>query len=58
MQPVPVDALRLLNVIIDDQLWATRVLGQCLGGVVQATPEMIQDARYQRVLEYSRQQEV
>lgn len=58
MQPVPVDALRLLNVFIDDLLWVTRELRQCLGGIVQATPEMIQDARYQRVLEYSRQQGV
>ena len=50
----PVDALRLLNVIIDDQPWAPRELGQCLDAIVQATPELTRDARYQRLFEYSR----
>jgi hypothetical protein len=54
----PVDALRLLNVIIDDQPWAPRELGQCLEAIVQATPELTQDARFQRLLEYARRRGV
>ncbi|EOV0937745.1 anti-phage defense-associated sirtuin Dsr1 [Pseudomonas aeruginosa] len=50
----PVEVLRLLNVIIDDQPWTTREVGQCLEAIVQATPGLAQDAQYRRLLEYSR----
>ncbi len=54
----PLDALRLLNVIIDDLPWAPRELGQCLDAIVQATPDLTQDARYHRLFEYSRRRGV
>jgi hypothetical protein len=54
----PVDALRLLNVIIEDQTWAPRELGQCLHAIVQAAPNLLQDARYRRLAEYSRRREM
>lgn len=49
-----VDALRLLNIIIDEQPWVPSELGQCLGAIVQATPKLKEDRRYQRLFEYSR----
>ncbi|WP_223516279.1 anti-phage defense-associated sirtuin Dsr1 [Pseudomonas sp. GL-B-19] len=50
----PRDALRLLSLVIDDQPWAPRELGQCLDLIVQTTPELTQNERYQRLLDYSR----
>jgi hypothetical protein len=50
----PADALRLLNLIIDDQQWAPRELRTCLDQIVQAAPLLIQNAHYQRLQEYSR----
>ncbi len=50
----PGDALRLLNAIIDDQPWAPRELGECLNAISQASPELLQDRRYQRLAEYAR----
>lgn len=52
------DALRLLNIIIDDQPWAPRELGQCLDTIVKVIPELARDDRYQRLFEYSRQRGV
>jgi hypothetical protein len=52
------DALRMLDAVIDDQQWAPRELGQCLDGIVQAAPPLAQDARYQRLREYSRRRGV
>ena len=50
----PMDALRLLNAIIDDQPWAPRELQQCLDAIAQASPLLTRDAQYQRLTEYSR----
>ena len=50
----PADALSLLNAVTDDQQWGPRELGQCLDQIVQATPNLTQDARYLRLREYSR----
>ncbi|WP_151636009.1 anti-phage defense-associated sirtuin Dsr1 [Noviherbaspirillum aerium] len=50
----PEDALRLLDVVIDDQQWAPRELRQCLDEIVYAAPQLGQDARYMRLQEYSR----
>ncbi len=50
----PEDALRLLNVVIADQQWAPRELGQCLDKIEQVVPQLAQDARYKRVSEYFR----
>jgi hypothetical protein len=51
----PVDALKLLNTIIDNQMWGPRELGKCLGAIAQSAPELLQDARFQRLRDYSRQ---
>ncbi len=50
----PTDALCLLNAVIADQQWEPRELGQCLDQIVQAAPNLKQDARYLRLREYSR----
>lgn len=50
----PADALRLLGAVIADQQWAPRELGQCLGEIAQAAPQLAQDDRYQRLSEYIR----
>lgn len=50
----PADGLRLLNVILKDQQWAPRELGQGLDVIVQVDPVLAQDARYLRLREYSR----
>lgn len=50
----PKEALLLLNAVIADQQWAPRELGQCLGVIVQAEPQLEQDAHHQRLREYVR----
>ena len=50
----PTEALLLLNVVIADQQWAPRELGQCLDEIVQAATHLAQDTRYLRLQEYSR----
>lgn len=49
----PAEAL-LLNVVIAEQQWAPRELGQCLDEIAQTVPNLAQDARYLRLREYSR----
>ncbi len=53
----PADALSLLNAVIADQQWGPRELGQCLDQIVQTAPNFAQDARYQRLREYSRRRD-
>lgn len=50
----PADALGLLNAVIVDQQWGPEELGQCLDQIMQADTQLGQDARYQRLSEYSR----
>ncbi|EMR34353.1 hypothetical protein BC455_21145 [Vibrio harveyi] len=50
----PTDALSLLNAVIVDQQWVYRELGQCLDQIVQAAPNLAQDASYLRLHEYAR----
>ncbi len=50
----PEDALRLLDAVIADHLWALSELGQCLDKIKKAAPRLAQDARYQRLSEYCR----
>ena len=50
----PEDGLSLLNVVIVNQEWAPKELGQCLDEIGLALPELVQDARYRRLREYSR----
>jgi hypothetical protein len=54
----PAEALRLLDAIIADQLWAPQELGECLSVIVQAAPELAEDLRYQRLQEYARRRGV
>ena len=48
------EALLLLNAVLADQQWAPRELGHCLDEIAQAAPNLVQDARYLRLREYSR----
>ncbi|MBF0131905.1 MAG: SIR2 family protein [Magnetococcales bacterium] len=50
----PADALRLLNVVIDEPRWVPEELGQCLDEIVQTMPQSAQDPRYLQLREYSR----
>ncbi len=50
----PEDGLRLLNALIEEQPWAPRELAQCLTTIVEVSPALKQDHRYQRLLQYSR----
>ena len=50
----PADALDLLSVVITEQQWAPRELGQCLDEIMEAAPQLLQDARYHRLREYIR----
>lgn len=52
------DALYLLDIVIADQQWAPRELGQCFDEIVQAAPQLVHDPRYQRLREYSRRRGV
>lgn len=54
----PADALSLLNAVIAEQPWAPQELGKCLDTIVRAAHELGQDARYLRLLEYSRRRGV
>jgi len=50
----PVEALHLLDVVIADQPWAPGDLDQCLDEILQAAPNLAQDAQYMRLFEYFR----
>lgn len=50
----PEDSLRLLDAIINNQPWAPSELGECLKSISQAKPSLLQDHRYQRLIEYFR----
>ncbi|MCP9904589.1 SIR2 family protein [Cyanobium sp. BA5m-10] len=50
----PVDALNLLAVVINEQRQAPRELSQCIDGIVDTAPDLLQDARYYRLREYIR----
>jgi hypothetical protein len=50
----PEDALRFLDALIDDQIWAPRELQQCLDEIAEAMPALKQDPRYIRLLDYVR----
>jgi len=49
----PQDALRLLDAAIDNQPWVPSKLGECLNAIKQASPELLQDHRYQRLEKYA-----
>jgi hypothetical protein len=54
----PEDSLCLLNAILNDQPWVPRDLGQCLDAISQASPALLHDHRYQRLVEYFRRRGV
>jgi hypothetical protein len=45
----PVDTLRLLNLVINDQPWPPRELSQCLNEIIQAAPDLARERSYQRL---------
>lgn len=50
----PLEALTLLDVIINDQSWPPSELGKCLGGIKAAEPGLEGDSRFRRLMEYLR----
>lgn len=50
----PNEALQLLDKIIDNQLWITQELKQCLEVISQASPALINDHRYKQLSEQAR----
>jgi hypothetical protein len=50
----PDAALSVLDLVIADQQWGTRNVDDCLDQIVQAAPNLAQDARYLRLREYVR----
>jgi hypothetical protein len=54
----PAESLLFLNDVIANQEWASQKLGQCLGEIVEAAPNLAGDANYQRLREYSRRKGV
>ena len=54
----PVDALRLLNAMIDNQFWPPQKLGKCLDAISQIAPDLLQDPRYKKLDTYARQKGV
>lgn len=50
----PVDALDFLNVVIADQQWAPRELGECLGEIEATLPKLSKEPQFMRLREYSR----
>lgn len=50
----PEDALKLLDVIIDDQSWLPRELNDCLSAIEAIWAECQNDSRFQRLREFQR----
>jgi len=48
----PSEALSLLGAVIGDQPWFLGKLGKCLDKIVQAAPQLAQDAKLQKLREY------
>ncbi len=54
----PEDALRLLSLVVIDQMWIPRELGQCLDDIEQANAKLVEDTLYLRLRELSRRRGV
>jgi hypothetical protein len=50
----PAEALHLLHILISDQRWAPRELGQCLDEIVKTAPLLAQDPQQRRLRDYFR----
>ncbi|MCM7094476.1 anti-phage defense-associated sirtuin Dsr1 [Enterobacter chengduensis] len=46
----PAEALLLLSIIITDEKWMPEELGQCLDEIVQTSPQLAHDVKYQRLI--------
>jgi hypothetical protein len=55
-QRFPADALRLLNLVIHDQLWIFGELGKCLDQISKADSSLTAQPTYQRLLQHARKQ--
>lgn len=49
----PVETLKLLNLVINDQHWPPQKLSQCLDEIVQASPNLANNSSYQRLSDYA-----
>lgn len=49
----PVDTLKLLNLVINEQPWPPQKLSQCLDEIVQASPNLANNPSYQRLSDYA-----
>lgn len=49
----PVDTLKLLNIMINDQHWPPRELNECLNKIVQTSPNLANNPSYQRLSDYA-----
>jgi hypothetical protein len=52
----PADALHLLNLVIQDQLWIFGELSKCLEQISRAEPSLVAKPTYQRLLQHARKQ--
>jgi hypothetical protein len=52
----PADALRLLGIVIRDQLWVSDELSKCLDQISRVEPPLTQEPTYQRLLQHARRQ--
>ena len=50
----PEEALQLLDLIIADQQWVPKQIGDCLDEMEEAAPQIVQGGRFQRLKEYLR----
>lgn len=50
----PADTLSLLSSVIENQPWPPSELRQCLTAVEKAAPALVQDQRYQKLMQYLR----
>ncbi len=54
----PVDTLRLLDAIIDNQPWIPKELNQCLTAIATSESNLAQDYRFRRLEQYSQRHKV
>lgn len=54
----PLDALRLLDAVLDKQPFLPRELHLCLEAISNTAPQLAHDPRFQRLSEYSRQHSI
>jgi hypothetical protein len=50
----PMDSLHFLSVVIENQPLAPKELDECLAAIADVAPNLVQDYRYQHLVQYSR----